>query len=340
MPVLWNTEREVHGIIGRLGDRSLEGKTVLITGGAGFIGSWLCDTLIKQNARVICLDNLSSGLKENIEHLLGKENFRFINHDVSEPLRIETKVDYVMHLASRASPLEFEKYPLEILKSNTLGLMNALEVARRDKARLLFTSTSEIYGEATIFPTPETHRGYVNTLGIRGCYDEAKRAGEALCMAYLRQYDLDVRIVRIFNTYGPRMRAEGVYGRVIPRFMSQALNNEPLTIFGDGSQTRSFCYITDQVEGLLRYLTADSLKGEVINIGNPHEYSVLDLANLIITMTGSNSQIEYHPLPQDDPTRRFPDISKAQALLQWHPRVSLEDGLHSVYTYYRGCCVV
>ena len=336
--VSWNIESEVSGIIGRLGDRSLEDQTVLITGGAGFIGSWLCDSLIKQNARVICLDNLSSGLKENTKHLLGEENFCFINHDVSEPLRIETKVDYVMHLASRASPLEFEKYPLEILKSNTLGLMNALEIARRDKARLLFTSTSEIYGEATVFPTPETYRGYVNTLGIRGCYDEAKRAGEALCMAYLRQYDLDVRIVRIFNTYGPRMRADGVYGRVIPRFMSQALNNEPITIFGDGSQTRSFCYITDQVEGLLRYLTADSLKGEVINIGNPHEYSVLDLANLIITMTGSNSQIEYHPLPQDDPTRRFPDISKAQALLQWHPRVSLEDGLHSVYTYYRRCC--
>ena len=334
--MLWNTKDEIHKIVNHLGDRSLEDKTVLITGGAGFVGSWICDTLIELNTRVICIDNLSSGLKENISHLLGKENFLFVTHDVSDPIRIETKVDYVMHLASRASPPEFEKYPLEILKSNTLGLINALEIARRDNARLLFTSTSEIYGEATIFPTPETYRGYVNTLGIRGCYDEAKRAGEALCMAYLRQYDLDVRIVRIFNTYGPRMRADGVYGRAVPRFMSQALNNDPLTIFGDGSQTRSFCYITDLVEGLLRYLTAGGLKGEVINIGNPQEYSVLDLANLIITMTGSDSRIEYHPLPQDDPTRRFPDISKARALLQWHPRVGLEDGLHSVYTYYRG----
>lgn len=337
MPVQWNTENGVHNIVNHLDDRSFEGKTVLITGGAGFVGSWLCDTLIELNARVICIDNLSSGLKENIDHLLGKENFLFATHDVSDPIRIERRVDYVMHLASRASPLEFERYPLEILKANTLGLMNALEIALRDNARLLFTSTSEIYGEATIFPTPETYHGYVNPLGIRGCYDEAKRAGEALCMAYLRQHDLDVRIARIFNTYGPRMRADGVYGRAVSRFMSQALNNEPITIFGDGTQTRSFCYITDLVEGLLRYLTADGLKGEVINIGNPQEYSVLDLVNQIITMTDSDSRIEYHPLPQDDPTRRFPDISKARTLLQWHPRVSLEDGLHSVYTYYRGC---
>ena len=248
---------------------SFEDQTVLVTGGAGFLGSWMCEVLIAQNAKVICLDNLASGREQNIEHLKENENFSFLRHDISQPVILDTKVDFILHMASRASPLEFEQFPIQIMKANTLGTWIALGIAKKNKARLLFTSTSEIYGESQIIPTPETYHGNVNTLGIRGCYDEAKRAGEATCMAYMRQHGVDVRIVRIFNTYGPRMRADGYYGRVVPRFIMQALRNEPITIFGDGSQTRSFCYVTDQIEGLLRFIAKDGLKGEVINIGNP-----------------------------------------------------------------------
>ena len=213
-------QRDVKEIIRNLGEISFEDKVILITGGAGFLGSWLCDVLVEQGARVICVDNLSSGLESNISHLLNEENFKFMRHDISEPLKLDEKrVDIIMHLASRASPLEFDKYPIEIIRANTLGTMNMLELARKYGARFLFTSTSEVYGDAEIIPTPETYNGNVNPVGIRGCYDESKRCGEALCMAYLRQYDLDVRIARIFNTYGPRMRADGVYGRVVPRFI-------------------------------------------------------------------------------------------------------------------------
>jgi len=242
------------------------------------------------------------------------------------------KVDLVCHLASRASPLEFEHYPIQILKSNTLGTMHALGIAKKYDSRFLFTSTSEIYGESQIFPTPETYRGNVNTLGIRGCYDEAKRAGEAYCMVYHRQHGLDVRIARLFNTFGPRMRADGHYGRVIPRFLDQASNNLPITIFGDGSQTRSFCYVTDQIIGLLRLAGLSGLEGEVVNIGNPREYSVLELANLIIGLTGSSSSLTHSPLPQDDPMRRLPDITKAKRLLQFEPRVDLDEGLTKMLT--------
>ncbi|RLI86354.1 MAG: SDR family NAD-dependent epimerase/dehydratase, partial [Archaeoglobales archaeon] len=239
-------------ILKNLGDVSFEDQTVLVTGGAGFLGSWLCDVLVSQSARVICLDNLASGLESNITHLLDQENFKFVKHDISQPIYFDEKIDVVMHLASRASPLEFDKFPIQILKANTLGTWIALGIAKKHKARFLFTSTSEVYGNPEVVPTPETYNGNVNPIGVRGCYDESKRAGEAMCMAYMRQHKLDVRIARIFNTYGPRMRADGVYGRVIPRFIKQALNNEPLTIFGDGKQTRSFCYVTDQIEGLLR----------------------------------------------------------------------------------------
>jgi UDP-glucuronate decarboxylase len=231
-------------------------------------------------------------------------------------------------MASRASPLEFEQFPIQIMKANTLGTWIALGIAKKNKARLLFTSTSEIYGESQVIPTPETYHGNVNTLGIRGCYDEAKRAGEATCMAYMRQHDIDVRIVRIFNTYGPRMRADGYYGRVVPRFINQALRDEPITIFGDGSQTRSFCYVTDQIEGLLRFVAQENLKGEVINIGNPTELSIVNLALLIKKISGSVSKLEYFPLPQDDPHRRCPIISKARDLLDWLPKVDLETGLN------------
>lgn len=231
-------------------------------------------------------------------------------------------------MASRASPLEFIDHPIEILKSNTLGTLNALGLAKRYGSRVLFTSTSEIYGHATQFPTPETYLGNVNTIGIRGCYDEAKRAGEAFCMAYHRQHKVDVRIVRIFNTFGPRMRSDGIYGRVIPRFIDQARNNDLITIFGDGSQTRSFCYVTDQVTGLLTLAGRDNLAGEVVNIGNPHECTINELAKIIIRLLNSSSNLSYEPLPPDDPARRYPDISQAEMLLDFKPLISLEEGLN------------
>jgi UDP-glucuronate decarboxylase len=310
-----------------LGEISFEDQTVLVTGGAGFLGSWMCEVLIAQNAKVICLDNLASGREQNIENLKENENFSLLLHDISQPVILDSKVDLILHMASRASPLEFEQFPIQIMKANTLGTWIALGIAKKNKARLLFTSTSEIYGESQIIPTPETYHGNVNTLGIRGCYDEAKRAGEATCMAYMRQHGVDVRIVRIFNTYGPRMRADGYYGRVVPRFIMQALHHEPITIFGDGSQTRSFCYVTDQIEGLIRFIAKDGLNGEVINIGNPIELSITDLAFIIKKITGSTSNLQYFPLPQDDPHRRCPIITKAHDLLDWSPKVDLETGL-------------
>ena len=323
----YNSGEDLAVIRKHLGEISFEDKSVLLTGGAGFLGSWMCEVLVAQNAKVLCLDNLASGQEKNIGHLIGNETFTFIRHDISQPIVLDTKVDYVIHMASRASPLEFEQFPIQIMKANTLGTWIALGVAKKYGARLLFTSTSEIYGDSLIIPTPETYHGNVNTLGIRGCYDEAKRAGEATCMAYMRQHGVDVRIVRIFNTYGPRMRADGYYGRVVPRFITQALSNEPMTIFGEGSQTRSFCYVTDQIEGQLRFIAQDGLNGEVINIGNPNELSVMDLAHVIKKITGSESVFRHFPLPQDDPHRRCPIIEKAYKILNWSPNVDLETGL-------------
>jgi len=320
-------------VCSHLKEYSFEDQTVLVTGGAGFLGSWMCNVLLEKNARVISLDNLASGQEENIEDLKENENFSFLKHDISKPVTLDTKIDFVLHMASRASPLEFEQFPIQIMKANTLGTWIALGIAKKNRARLLFTSTSEIYGESQIVPTPETYNGNVNTLGIRGCYDEAKRAGEATCMAYMRQHNVDIRIVRIFNTYGPLMRADGYYGRVVSRFILQALRNEPFTVFGDGSQTRSFCYVTDQIEGLLRFVGKDELKGEVINIGNPDEMSILDLADMIKKITGSSSKLQYFPLPQDDPNRRCPIISKAKELLNWSPKVDLETGLKKTIDY-------
>jgi UDP-glucuronate decarboxylase len=327
------TDEDLHSVCSHLKDYSFEDQTVLVTGGSGFLGSWMCNVLLEKKARVICLDNLASGQEQNIENLKENENFSFLRHDISQPVILDKKIDIVLHMASRASPLEFEQFPIQIMKANTLGTWIALGIAKKNRARLLFTSTSEIYGESQIIPTPETYHGNVNTLGIRGCYDEAKRAGEATCMAYMRQHGVDVRIVRIFNTYGPRMRADGYYGRVVPRFIMQALRNEPITIFGDGSQTRSFCYVTDQIEGLLRFAAKDNLKGEVINIGNPVELSVKDLAFLIKKITGSTSELQYFPLPQDDPHRRCPVITKAHDLLGWSPKTDLETGLKKTIHY-------
>ena len=316
--------------------KRIEGTNVLVTGGAGFLGSWICEVLVEQGANVICLDNLASGLKSNLSHLMNRANFKFIQHDITQPIFFDEPIDIVMHLASRASPFEFEKYPIQILKANTLGIWVALGIAKKHEAKFLYTSTSEIYGDAKEIPTTEEYKGNVNPIGPRSCYDEAKRCGESYVIAYKMQHSLDTRIARIFNTYGPRMRAEGVYGRVIPRFIEQALSNNPITIFGDGSQTRSFCYVTDQVEGLLKHTFLDEAKGEVVNIGSDKEMTILELAKLIKGLTKSDSEIVFDELPKDDPLRRKPDISKAKRILDWEPKVRLEEGLKRTIEWFEG----
>jgi UDP-glucuronate decarboxylase len=331
------SKKEIEEIITNLGDmsKSIEGKNVLVTGGVGFLGSWICEVLVEQGAKVICLDNLGSGLKSNISSMMDNDNFKFIRHDITQSIFFDEPIDIVMHLASRASPFEFEKFPIQILKANTLGIWVALGIAKKHEATFLYTSTSEIYGDAKEIPTTEDYRGNVNPIGPRSCYDEAKRCGESYVMAYKLQHDLDIRIARIFNTYGPRMRAEGVYGRVIPRFIEQALSNKPITVFGDGSQTRSFCYVTDQVEGLLKLAFSERAKGEVVNIGNDKEITILELAKLVNELTNSSSAMEFHPLPKDDPLRRKPDITKAKEILSWEPKVELKDGLLKMINWFK-----
>lgn len=306
---------------------SFEDQHVLITGGAGFLGSWMCDALIGSNAWVTCIDNFASGQEKNIGHLKENERFHFIRHDISTPIPVDGPIDLIFHMASRASPFEFEHYPIQILKANTMGVLVSLGIAKKHGAKIVYTSTSEVYGNPSIIPTPESYNGNVNPIGPRGCYDEAKRCGEAYVMAYKRQHNLDTRIARIFNTYGPRIRLDGIYGRVIPRFIDQALKGEPLTVFGDGSQTRSFTYVTDQVEGLLRLASMDAAEGQVINIGNVNEITVLELAKKVIRLTGSKSAISFQPLPEDDPLRRNPEITKAREILGWEPKASLDYGL-------------
>jgi len=328
---------ELDTIRKNLGKISFEDQRVLVTGGAGFLGSWMCQTLLASGAHVTCVDNFASGRKENIQHLMEKERFRFIEHDISTPLPVETRLDYVFHMASRASPFEFEHYPIQILKANTMGVLVALGIAKKHGAKILYTSTSEVYGNPDIVPTPESYYGNVNPIGPRGCYDEAKRCGEAYVMAYRKQHNLDTRIARIFNTYGPRIRMDGIYGRVIPRFISQALNGDPITVFGDGSQTRSFTYVTDQIEGLLRLASLDAARGQVINIGNVNEITVLTLAKKVIKLTGSSSTLSFHPLPEDDPLRRRPDVTRAKQLLEWEPKVPLEKGLVRTIEWIRSC---
>lgn len=319
-----------------LGDISFEDKSVLVTGGAGFLGSWMCEVLVAQKAKILCLDNLASGQEKNIRHLIGNENFTFLKHDISQPIAMDTKVDYVFHMASRASPFEFEHFPIQILKANTIGVLVSLGIAKKHGARILYTSTSEVYGNPSIVPTPESYFGNVNIIGPRGCYDEAKRCGEAYVVAYQRQHNLDTRIARIFNTYGPRIRMDGIYGRVVPRFIDQALKGVPLTVFGDGSQTRSFTYVTDQIEGLLRLASLNEAKNEVINIGNTNEITVVELAEKIISLTNSASDISFEPLPQDDPLRRKPDVTKAGKILKWEPKVQLDIGLARTIEWIKG----
>ena len=315
---------------------SFEDKKILVTGGAGFLGSWVCDVLIEQGALVICVDNLASGKEENIAHLIGN-GLTYIKHDIATPFLLDDDVDLVIHMASRASPFEFAKHPIQILKANTLGIWVALGIAKKHRARFLYTSTSEVYGnpDDKNIPTLESYNGNVNPVGPRGCYDEAKRAGEAFVTAYHVQHGLDTRIVRIFNTYGPRMRGDDIYGRVVPRFIEQALDTVPLTIFGDGSQTRPFTYITDEIEGILRLAFKDNLKNPVVNIGNNKETSILELAEKVCSITGSEIKLEFKPLPIDDPERRCPDITKAKKLLGWQPKVGLDEGLKKFVDYLR-----
>lgn len=316
---------------------SYEDLRVLVTGGAGFLGSWICDVLIQQGAKVTCLDNFSSGHPSNIEHLRSHENFTFIEHDISQPITFDKKFDIVMHLASRASPFEFARFPIQILKANTLGIWVTLGIAKKYKATFLYASSSEIYGNPPpkYIPTPETYNGNVNPIGPRSCYDEAKRCGEAFVAAYQLQHGLDTRIVRIFNSYGPRMRAGDVYGRVIPRFIDQALTNTPITVFGDGTQTRAFTYVTDMVNGLLRAGFMSTAKGQVMNIGNNVEIQIIQLARLVKKLTESNSPIEFYPLPSGDPERRCPDITRARDLIQWQPATSLEEGLKATIAWFK-----
>jgi UDP-glucuronate decarboxylase len=308
---------------------------VVITGGAGFIGSWLCDFLITQGASVTCLDDMSTGVMRNVSHLIHRTGFRFVNWDVTKASPKIDKCDLIFHLASHPSPEEYQDHPVETILGNSQGTLNMLEVAKENHAVLLFASSSEVYGDAQVVPTPETYWGNVNPIGPRSCYDEGKRFGEALCMAYHRAYGLDVRIVRIFNTYGPRLRADGLYARALSRFIKQALSGSDLTVYGRGDQTRSFCYITDTVHALLLAATKEEMKAQVVNIGNPHEIPILSLAQTIIRIVGSKSQITYHERPVDDPQRRCPDISRSRALLSWAPSVSLEDGLARVVKWFR-----
>jgi UDP-glucuronate decarboxylase len=315
-------------------DQSEGKQRILITGGAGFLGSWLCDTFIA-SSKVVCYDNLSTGKLGNVSHLKEDKNFEFKSIDIASKWNTNQRFDLIFHLASRPSPDDYQKHPVETLAVSTQGTWNVLEVARRSDARILFASTSEVYGDPVIIPTPETYWGNVNPIGLRSCYDEGKRVGEAMCMAYHRQYGLDTRIVRIFNTYGPRIGAKGDYGRAIPRFIVQAISGKPVTIYGDGNQTRSFCYVTDTVSAMICAVLGEKGKGAVFNVGNPREVSIMNLAETIIKITKSKSKVVHVAAAPDDPKRRCPDISKARSALNWAPKVGLNDGLRRTISWFR-----
>ena len=306
-------------------------KTALVTGGAGFLGSHLCEKLLANRHRVICVDNFLTGRRRNIAHLADDPRFRLIEHDVTRPLHVDDEIDSVLHFASPASPIDYLELPIQTLKVGSLGTHNALGLAKAKGARILLASTSEVYGDPLVHPQPESYWGNVNPVGPRGVYDEAKRFAEAIVMAYHRFHGLETRIVRIFNTYGPRMRPHD--GRVVPTFIQQALAGEPLTVFGDGSQTRSFCYVDDLIEGIYRLLKSD--RSEPTNLGNPHEMTILEFAERILEATGGGSEIRYQELPVDDPKTRQPDITAARRDLGWEPEVLLEVGLRKTIDYFR-----
>lgn len=305
---------------------------VLVTGGAGFVPSHLCDLLLREGHHVTCVDNFCTGRRENVRHLLGRSDFQLIEHDIIQPLDLEA--DAVFHMASPASPVDFKTMPVEIMLVNSIGTLNALEIARKSGGKFLMASTSEAYGDPLEHPQKETYRGNVSSLGPRSCYDESKRFAEALSMTYVRKHDTDARVIRIFNTYGPRMRPDD--GRVVPNLISQALSGEALTVYGDGSQTRSFCYVEDLVAGISRAMFAPGTKGEVFNLGNPSERPILQFAEAVRELVNPELPIVHEPLPVDDPTRRRPDITKAKATLGWEPAIALEEGLKRTIDYFRG----
>ncbi len=307
-------------------------KRILITGAAGFLGSHLCDRFINDGFKVVGMDNLITGRLKNIEHLFHLENFEFYNHDVSKFIHVPGTIDYILHFASPASPIDYLKIPIQTLKVGSLGVHNCLGLAKAKGARVLIASTSEVYGDPTVHPQTESYWGNVNPVGPRGVYDEAKRFQEAITMAYHNFHGLETRIIRIFNTYGPRMRLND--GRVLPAFIGQALRGEDLTVFGDGSQTRSFCYVDDLIEGIVRLLKSDY--AYPVNIGNPSEISIKDFAEEIIKLTGTEQKVIYKDLPVDDPKQRRPDIKKAQDLLDWNPTVERSEGLKRTYSYFKG----
>ena len=304
-------------------------KTI-VTGGAGFLGSHLCDLLLDKGHEVICIDNLVTGNAKNIEHIKS-DKFTYLKHDITKPIYFGDKIDYIFHLASPASPIDYLELPIQTLKVGALGTYNMLGLAKEQNARFLLASTSETYGDPLVNPQPETYWGNVNPIGPRGVYDEAKRYAEAITMAYHRYHDVDTRIVRIFNTYGPRMRAGD--GRVVPNFINQALRGEDITVYGDGSQTRSFCYVSDLIDGIYRLMMSDFV--EPVNIGNPDEMSVLEFADMVIEIIGSESRIVFEELPVDDPKVRRPDISRAKEVLGWEPKVGLDEGLERTVVYFR-----
>lgn len=314
----------------------LQGKRVLITGGAGFLGSHLCEKFLAEGAYVIAMDNLITGNLKNIEHLFANKNFEFAHHDVTKFVFVPGKLDYILHFASPASPIDYLKIPIQTLKVGSLGTHNLLGLARVKNARMLIASTSEVYGDPLVHPQTEEYWGNVNPIGPRGVYDEAKRFQEAITMAYHNIHGLETRIVRIFNTYGPRMRLDD--GRALPAFMSQALRGENLSVFGDGSQTRSFCYVDDLVNGIYKLLLSDY--AYPVNIGNPVEITIKQFAEEIIKLIGGDAKIEYHPLPKDDPKQRQPDITKAKEILNWEPKIDRAEGLKLTYNYFKNTVLI
>ena len=304
---------------------------ILVTGGAGFLGSHLCDRLINDGHEVVCIDNLFTGQKANVAHLLSHPNFEFVRHDIIDPFKIE--VDQIYNLACPASPPQYQYNPIKTIKTSVMGSINCLGLAKRVRARIMQASTSEVYGDPTVHPQPESYWGNVNPIGRRSCYDEGKRCAETLFFDYHRENKVDIRVVRIFNTYGPRMHPSD--GRVVSNFVVQALKGEDLTVYGDGQQTRSFCYVDDLIEGFIRFMAQTQTAGP-LNLGNPGEFTMLELAELTLKLVGGKSKIVYKPLPSDDPKQRQPDISLAKSLLKWEPRVPLEEGLTRTIGYFRG----